>query len=122
MKTFLELLDTQFDIIIEIKIKLSKQQQIRLAVNDKVEVDNMFDQSFSWQGSIDLISPVSIIIDHHDAYVESLEFDGWQARPQWGIELPHQWVFNTSGLSFYQWKHSATGQGWLLKPQLTQVL
>lgn len=118
MKKFLELLGTPDNIVIDLQVEVAKPQQIVLSINRICLIDQFVTQALTWQGSINLLEPFLLTIDHDSAYVKSLKFDGWEARPQWGTETPKQWQFDTNGAIFYNWKHAATGQGWLLLPQL----
>jgi hypothetical protein len=66
--------------------------------------------------TIPLLDQVSVKVTHNNVYLESLKFDGWEARPQYGWEIDKVFVFETKQ-PFYHWLHAATGQGWLLVPQ-----
>lgn len=118
MKNFSDLLATQPDIDIEISITVLESQQVIIVVNGQQVYNQWTVNGTEWHGTLPLLQPLAITVNYQSAYVASLLIDGWQARPEWGTELQGCWQFNTDLLPFYQWRHKATGQGWLLIPQL----
>lgn len=115
MNTYLDLLDTKFDIKIE--LMLSADAAHAMAVINGVAVfDGEVTGSQVIQHSIPLLEPISIEIQHTGVELISMQFDQWEARPQHGTNLDGVWKFYTQA-PFYQWWHTATAQGWLLKPQ-----
>lgn len=118
MKNFSDLLATQPDIDIEISITVLESQQVIIVVNGQEVYNQWTVNDAVWSGSVPLPEPLTIQVSHKSAYVVSLLIDGWQARPHWGSDSHGLWKFDTESLPFYQWHHTATGQGWLLIPQL----
>lgn len=117
MQNFFELTDTKLDIVIKLIIN-SVDQPVQVHINNKMFKPVELDQSYTICTTVSLLDPIRIQVQPRGAYVISAEFDSWQARPHWGTETDQGWCFSTENQPFYQWKHHATGQGWLLKPQL----
>ena len=116
MKNFSELLVTNFttDIVMVVKPK-NTTSAVKIAINDQVIYDNVIQQATLFKHSVPLLAPIKIFVFHDDAYVESLKFDNWESRPEYGTEGTCVWSFETR-MPFYQWHHQATGLGWLLTP------
>jgi hypothetical protein len=115
MKTFLDLLATNFSIDIEMTIVPGLPGVVEVWINGKQIYNHAMQQTTKLKYQIPILQPVEIQVLHSGAYVESLKFDGWESRPEYGQELPGCWQLKTD-VPFYQWKHHATGQGWLLQP------
>jgi hypothetical protein len=118
MKNFLDLLATNFSIEIEMSLVLEQTGTMQAYINGRQIYNSNIQQPTHLKTSVLLLSPIDIEVHHNGVYVQSLKFDGWEARPTFGQELPNIWKFSTNNLPFYQWKHHATGQGWLLDPQM----
>jgi hypothetical protein len=116
MKNFFDLLATNFVIRIDMVLDVQSSTPIRVVVNTNAIYDDVITNSTNLHHAVDLLEPIDITIYHHGAYLKSLQFDGWEARPQHAQEIDGVWKFQTS-IPFYQWKHHATAQGWLLTPQ-----
>lgn len=114
MKNFLELLATNFGIDISMTI-VPGQGDVEVWINGQQIYDHAMVKTTVLKYQIPILQPVEIQVLHTGAYVESLTFDGWESRPQHGQELLGCWQLTTT-VPFYQWKHQATGQGWLLEP------
>lgn len=115
MKNFLELLATDFSIDIEL-VAEPRSAELSVWLNGDCIYSQSAVQTVKLKTNVPLLRPLEIRV--RGAYVSSLKFDGWESRPEHGQELPGEWQFSTQGLPFYQWQHHATGQGWLLKPQM----
>lgn len=145
MKNFLDLLDTNPDIGVAIKLsvivdngfpgvsirvnrdvveylqlKESVDHKFNVALNDNIEIEiSMIDKQYS--------------LDRETAIViESVSIDGFEIVPAWthlsqyhserGLQGPTSYLgINGSwklsvNRPFYQWRHHVTGQGWLLEP------
>lgn len=115
MNNFLDLQD--IDTNISVNIVLTSANGIAVVtVADKVLFQGPIIDRVELTCNIELLNPVSIKVSHKNVYLESLQFDGWEARPQYGWEIDKVFVFETDR-PFYHWLHTATGQGWLLEPQ-----
>lgn len=110
MKQFLNLQAT--DLFISMQMQIQNSDAVTLiTVNG-----NNFSPTNKLDLELPLLQPIDITVKHRGSYVSSLIFDGWQSRPEYGIETPGIWIFTTSQQLFYHWHHQVTGQGWLLKP------
>lgn len=89
---------------------------VEVIVNNQCVYSNEMKHSTTFDYSVPLLTPIEISIFHSGIDVVGLEFDRWQARPTWGQDVMGMWRFSTDQLPFYQWKHHATAQGWLLMP------
>lgn len=118
MKNFLDLLDTDFSIDIEIEIEPQVSGMIHVWLDNVCIYSRNLDRPVKLSTSTPALKPIEIRVEHSGAYVRSLKFDGWESRPAYGTEQPNEWHFSTDGLPFYRWQHCATGQGWLLAPQM----
>jgi hypothetical protein len=114
MKTFSDLLATNLGIDIEITIVPNKGK-VEVWINDKQLYNFDMIKTTTLKYQIPILQPINIQVYHSGAYVKSLKFDDWEARPQYGEERPGIWQLITQ-IPFYQWKHFVTGQGWLLQP------
>lgn len=117
MKTFLDLLATNFGIDIVMTVRPTQVSPVQVSINGKNIYDYEMNRATTFSYTVPLLTPVEIQVLHQGAVVDSLQFDGWEARPEHGSEHEGMWKFTTDGLAFYQWKHHATAQGWLLTPQ-----
>ena len=115
MKNFSELLATNFAIDICLVVVPKSTSAVKVIINDQCIYDNIMKQATSFRYSVPLLEPIKVLVYRRDAYVESLTFDGWESRPEYGTEDLDAWSLETN-VPFYQWKHWATGQGWLLTP------
>jgi hypothetical protein len=116
MKNFSDLLATKFVICIDLILDSQSSCPVQVVVNTDIIYDNVMTNLTTLHHEVDLLEPVDITIRHQGAYLKSLQFDGWEARPQHAQEINGVWRFQTT-IPFYQWKHHATSQGWLLTPQ-----
>lgn len=115
MNNFLDLQD--IDPVISVTMSLtSSQGTASVIVNGNVIFQGTVIDNVELACDIPLLDNVSIKVSHTNVYLESLQFDGWEARPQYGWEIDKVFVFETEQ-PFYQWLHVTTGQGWLLEPQ-----
>lgn len=115
MKNFLDLLATEFSIGIDLVLEAQSPGPIQVVINSDIIYDDTMAALIKLHHEVDLLEPIDITIHHQGAYLKSLQFDGWEARPQHAQEINGVWRFQTS-IPFYQWKHHATAQGWLLQP------
>jgi hypothetical protein len=116
MKNFSELLDTDFHIDIAIQVRPKHAASaVKIVINDQIIIDQVIQQVILLEYSVPLLAPIKVLVFHDNAYVESLKFDGWESRPEYGTEGPGLWSFETHK-PFYPWHHHATGLGWLLTP------
>lgn len=116
MKNFSELLATEFYIDIELTAEPKTSDAVSVWLNGVCVYSESVTEPVTFRTAVPLLAPLEIQVQ--GAYVSSLQFDGWESRPEHGQELPSEWQFSTQGLPFYQWQHHATGQGWLLQPQM----
>lgn len=145
MKTFYDLLDTDFKI--EIKLALCVRvdngiPQCRVRINDQILHDSTIDRRLAWQCQRDLLEPLDIEIvmwgkqyDQHRetaVIIDQLTIEGLEIVPGWThlatYQNDHDCQEPTAYLGFngtwrlqvdqpfYQWCHTVTGQGWLLTP------
>ena len=116
MNNFSELLATDFtiDIIMVVQPK-SISSAVKIVINDLCIYDNTIQQPTRFTHAVPLLTPINISVFHNDAYIESLKFDDWESRPEYGTEYTGIWSFETHE-PFYHWRHRVTGMGWLLTP------
>jgi len=117
MKNFFDLLATSFVIRIDLVLDAKYSNPVQVVVNTDIIYNDVMINLINLHHAVDLLEPIDITIYHQGAYLKSLRFDGWEARPQHAQEIDGIWRFQTS-IPFYQWKHHATAQGWLLNPQV----
>jgi hypothetical protein len=117
MKNFSDLLATNFVIRIDLVLDARSSGPVQVVINTDIIYDDTMTSLINLHHTVDLLEPIDITISHRGAYLKSLQFDGWEARPQHAQEIDGVWRFQTS-IPFYQWKHHATSQGWLLTPQV----
>jgi hypothetical protein len=115
MNNYLDLLDTDFKISIEMVLE-SADGHAEVTVNDCVVYAGSVMGTMNITHSIQLLKPVRIAVRHSGVYLTSLKLDGWEARPQHAWEVNSVFTLDTK-VPFYQWQHHAMAQGWLLKPQ-----
>ena len=115
MKNFSELLATNFSINIDMLVVPRNIGNVEIWINSRQIYNHPMQKATQISYQIPILQPVEIRVLHSGAYVESCCFDGWESRPAHGEELPGCWQF-VIGVPFYQWKHHATAQGWLLEP------
>jgi len=116
MKNFSDLLATKFVICIDLVLDAPQLAPVQVIVNSTIIYDDDINNQINLHHEVDLLEPIDITIHHQGAYLKSLQFDGWESRPQHAQEINGVWRFRTL-TPFYQWKHHATSQGWLLTPQ-----
>lgn len=140
MNPFLDLLDT-IDKTININISLRPVNgedipEISVLVNNDKIFDNKLPTRVGIQKQIDLLAFVKLEIiskNNNAAVIESIEIDGFEIIPDYiryssyigadgndygpseYLGVSGEWNFNIEE-SFYNWKHKATGMGWLLYP------
>lgn len=116
MKNFSELLATDFTVDIAMVVKpKGATSTVKIVINDLVIYDNTIQEATRFDHSVPLLAPINIFVFHNDAYVQSLKFDNWESRPEYGAEGTGVWSFETH-TPFYQWYHHTIGLGWLLTP------
>lgn len=115
MKTYLDLLDTKFDINVEMLLTAA-HGHAKVILNGDIVFDGAIAGQQVIQHTVPLLDPIRLEIQHSGVELASMRFDQWEARPQHGEYQPGTWRFNTD-IPFYQWWHHATAQGWLLRPQ-----
>ena len=116
MKNFLELLATNLSVDIDLTIVPTSLRSIEVVINNQRIYNNVMQHSTDFHYIVPLLNPIEITVSHVGATVPSLKFDGWESRPVHGQDDTGVWRFTTDGLPFYQWRHHATAQGWLLLP------
>jgi hypothetical protein len=114
MNNYLDLLDTELSINIEMVLE-SANAHAEVSVNNCVVYAGSVMGTVNITHSIALLEPVRIEVRHSGVYLSSLKLDGWEARPQHAWEVNGVFTLDTK-IAFYQWKHHATAQGWLLTP------
>lgn len=145
MKTFSDLLDIDPKIEIALTIGSRIDNGIPhclVRLNHDILYDGALDQELSWRCCCDLLQPIDIEVSmsgkKYDQYRETaviihqLAIDGFDIVPSWTqlatYHNDHDRQEPTSYLGFngtwrlridrpfYQWRHTVTGQGWLLTP------
>jgi hypothetical protein len=145
MNNFLDLLDTDCQIKVTLKLGVIHDNGypgVSVRVNDNVIEYLQLTKSVEHQFDIPLLDPIEIEISIKDkqyseiketaVLIDSINIDGFEIVPQWthlaeyhserGLQGPTSylgingsWVL-TIDRPFYQWRHHATDQGWLLEP------
>ena len=145
MNNFLDLLDTDCQITVTLKLRVIHDNGypgVSVRVNDNVIEYLQLTGSVEHQFDIPLLDPIEIEISIKDkqyseiketaVLIDSINIDGFEIVPQWthlaeyhserGLQGPTSYLgINgswklTIDRPFYQWRHHATGQGWLLEP------
>jgi hypothetical protein len=116
MKNFLELLATNLSIGIDMTVVPVVSGTVEVVVNGQCIYNDLMQRTTDFHYSVPVLEPIEITVFHTGVTVLSLRFDDWESRPIHGSDAMGVWRFTTNGLPFYQWRHHATAQGWLLKP------
>lgn len=145
MKTFYDLLDTDTTLSIEIGIHSITDNgapDAWISVNGKRTDYNNLEKPVEFSITVDLLEPLLIEIGmsgkQYDSeketavIVDTINIDGFEIVPNWihlathhnerGFNGPTNYLgFNgtwrlVTQEPFYQWRHHATSQGWLLMP------
>jgi len=116
MKNFLELLATNLSIDIDLTVVPAVSGTVEVEVNGQCIYNGTMQHTTDFHYSVPVLEPIEITVFHAGATVLSLCFDSWESRPVHGSDAMGVWRFTTNGLPFYQWRHHATAQGWLLEP------
>lgn len=114
MNNYLDLLDTELGINIELVLK-SHNGHATVVINDITLYCGAVIGTIILTHTVPLLVPINLSVQHNDVYLASLKFDGWESRPQHIWEVDGMFTLDTKVL-FYQWQHHATAQGWLLMP------
>lgn len=114
MNNYLDLLDTDFKISIEIVLE-SAAGYAEVIVNDCVVYSGAVSGTANIAHTVPLLDPIRLEVRHQGVYLASLKLDEWEARPQHAWEVDGVFTLDTK-VAFYQWQHRATAQGWLLTP------
>ena len=117
MKNFLDLLATNFSVNIDAIVAPVALGSVEVIINNNCIYNGIMQRNTDFHYSVPLLEPIEITVFHAGATVLSLCFDEWDVRPIHGKDLIGVWRFTTDGLPFYQWRHHATSQGWLLTPK-----
>ena len=139
MNTFSDLQDTKFDLELSLQIRPVGRPRLKVSINDDVYEWNV-EHPFLIQRQLPLLDSFLIKIELLEkdytaaqetaAVIESLRIDNFELVPSWtqlGVyQNDHDYQSPTNYLgfvgawtltvdcAFYQWLHSATGQGVLL--------
>ena len=116
MKNFSELLATNFAVDIELTVVPVAPSNVEVVVNGQCIYNGVMQRTTDFYYSVPVLEPIEITVFHSGATVLSLCFDGWESRPVHGQNTMGVWRFTTNVLPFYQWRHHATAQGWVLTP------
>jgi len=116
MKNFLELLATNLSIGIDLVVVPVVSGTVEVVVNGNCIYNTVMQHSTDFHYSVPVLEPIEITVFHTGVTLPSLKFDEWESRPIHGQDTMGVWRFTTNGLPFYQWRHHATAQGWLLEP------
>lgn len=116
MKNFLELLATDLAVHIDMTVAPIAPGTVEVVINGQCVYTGLMQQCTDFHYHVPLLEPIEITVFHSGATVLSLCFDKWESRPVHGQDTMGVWRFSTNGLPFYQWRHHATAQGWLLEP------
>jgi hypothetical protein len=116
MKNFLDLLATNFSVNIDVIVAPVTLGSVEVIINNNCIYNDIMQRTTDFHYSVPLLEPIEITVFHTGTTVPSLKFDGWESRPIHGQDTMGVWRFTTNGLPFYQWRHHATAQGWLLEP------
>ncbi len=145
MKNFLELLATNLSIDIELVLRPvidNGAPHVEVVIDGKQIYSHVMLKSTVFRVSTLLLNPVDISItmsgkqycakQETAVVIESLKVDGFDLVPRYldQVQYAHNQGQGPAGayigfnghwqlkhkIPFYQWKHTATGQGWLLTP------
>ncbi len=145
MKNFLELLATNLSIDIELVLRPvidNGAPHVEVVIDGKQIYSHVMLKSTVFRVSTLLLNPVDISItmsgkqycakQETAVVIESLKVDGFDLVPRYldQVQYAHDQGQGPAGayigfnghwqlkhkIPFYQWKHTATGQGWLLTP------
>jgi len=116
MKNFLELLATNLAVDIELVVVPVAPGTVEVVVNGQCIYNGVMQRTTNFYYSVPVLEPIEITVFHAGVTVLNLCFDDWESRPVHGSDAMGVWRFTTNGLPFYQWRHHATAQGWLLEP------
>lgn len=124
MKTFSELLDIKVELAVSIKLKIHGRVEYRAEINEHAFQDRI-------ETTLCLLSDIDFAIHLHDfdegtSGIEVIEFtvNELEVLPRYQYHADRHtnyvdqtgiWKLHIPG-PFYQWYHTITGQGWLLKP------
>lgn len=146
MKNFLELLATNLSIDIELVVRPvidNSAPYVEVVVDGKQIYSHAMVKSTVFRVSTLLLNPLDISItmsgkqysakQETAVVIESLKVDGFDLVPRYldQVTYAHDQGQGPAGayigyngswrlkhnIPFYQWKHTATGQGWLLTPR-----
>ena len=120
MKNILDLLATNFSVNIDAIVAPVALGSVEVIINNNCIYNGIMQRNTDFHYSVPLLEPIEITVFHEGVNVLSLCFDGWDIRPVHGQDSVGVWRFTTDGLPFYQWRHHATAQGWLLTPTPNQ--
>jgi hypothetical protein len=115
MNNYLDLLDTDLEISIELVLK-STDGHAQVLINGVVIYNGNVTGTVNLCHTVPVLHPIALEVHHRGVYLDSLKFDGWESRPQYAWEINNVFCLDTK-VPFYQWQHTATAQGWLLTPQ-----
>ena len=145
MNNFSDLLDTKQQLNLTIKLGVIIDNGcpgVSLRVNNDVIEYLQLSSAVNHSFDLSIVDPIEIEISMTDkeysehqetaVLIESINIDGFEIVPQWthlaeyhserGLQGPTSYLgINgswklTIDRPFYQWRHHATGQGWLLEP------
>ena len=116
MKNFLELLATNLAVDIDLAVAPWVPGNVEVVVNGQCIYHGIMQHNTDFHYAVPVLEPIEITVFHSGATVPSLCFDEWESSPIHGQDAMGVWRFTTAGLPFYQWRHHATAQGWLLEP------
>jgi len=116
MKNFSELLATNLSVDIDLSLAPVAPGPVELVINGKCIYNGVMQRTTDFHYSVPVLEPIEITVFHSGVTVLSLCFDDWESRPVHGQDAMGVWRFTSNGLPFYQWRHHATAQGWLLEP------
>ena len=141
MNKFLELLATEKTLDVVLTLRPIGCPQLQVSINGEVLYHNQLNESIVLQHRVPLLDPLTVtVILLNKVYgqtetavvIEQLDIDNFPIFPDWTQTAKYindhdycdptnylgfngSWVLATD-IPFYQWKHTITGQGWLLQP------
>jgi|694.fasta_scaffold40585_2 hypothetical protein len=141
MNKFLELLATEKTLDVVLILRPIGCPQLQVTINNQVLYHNQLNESIVLQHRVPLLDPLTVTVTLSDkvygqtetaVVIEQLDIDSFSIVPAWTQTAKYSndhnycdptnylgfngsWVLATD-IPFYQWKHTVTGQGWLLQP------
>ena len=141
MNKFLELLATEKTLDVVLTLRPIGCPRLHVNINGEVLYHDQLNECIVLQHSIPLLDPLIVTVTLSEklygqaetaVVIEQFDIDNFSIVPDWTQTAKYindhdyctptnylgfngSWVLATD-IPFYQWKHTITGQGWLLQP------